>query len=123
MCVLFLRSPRGGWSKQHTHPDALLMPDAAKKDPGVPNSFPYKDEVLQEAAARKARLEEERERQKEERRRQLQERRQITTDMSMTEIARFAERQQREFEKKVERSATLMVNEKGVAVKGARAAA
>ena len=97
---------------------------SGKKDPGIPNSFPFKDEVLQEAVAAKARMEQERERQKEARRLHMQERRNmITSNMTMVELARFAESKQKEFDRKVIVNATEMLNEKGIKVKGAETAA
>ena len=76
--------------------------------------------MLREAAEAKARAEAERERQKEARRNAMNEKRQlITSNMSMTEMARFADSKAREFERRVKTESNAMLNERGMSVKGA----
>ncbi len=48
----------------------LLYVAEKRKDPGVPNSLPFKETILKEAEDRKRRAEEERERQKEKRKKE-----------------------------------------------------
>jgi nuclear GTP-binding protein len=67
-----------------------------KKDPGIPNSLPFKDKILQEAEERKQRAAELRQHQKEERQKLMAEKRQ----MSLTQVAEDAQRRVDQFEQK-----------------------
>lgn len=55
------------------------LPLELKKDPGVPNSWPLKEEFLQKMENQKAKLEMEKQKQKEARRKELKKRRSLTS--------------------------------------------
>jgi len=67
-----------------------------KKDPGIPNSLPFKDKILQEAEERKQQAAELRQHQKEERQKLMAEKRQL----SLAQVAADAERRSSQFEQK-----------------------
>ena len=68
----------------------------SKKDPGIPNSFPFKEEVLREAEIRKQRLEEERQMQKD---RQKAARAKLTNEKrSLSELVKDASVRREKFE-------------------------
>ena len=67
-----------------------------KKDPGIPNLFPFKEQLLQQFQARKERAEGEKERQRLQRQREHAKRRQ-----SLQGIQKDAQKRAKEFEKKV----------------------
>lgn len=66
------------------------------KDPGIPNSFPFKEEVLQQLQERKARAEEDRERQKSQRFKEVNKKRKLEL------LQKDAQKRAKEFEKKQE---------------------
>lgn len=69
-----------------------------KKDPGIPNLYPYKEQLLKQLQDRKERLEDEKQRQKEQRRREQIKRR------SLQSLQRDAAKRTKQYEKKVHRS-------------------
>lgn len=67
-----------------------------KKDPGIPNLFPFKEQLLQQMQARKERVEGERERQKLQRQREHAKKRR-----SLQGLKNDADKRQKEYERKV----------------------
>ena len=67
-----------------------------KKDPGIPNLFPFKEQLLQQMQARKERVEGEKERQRQQRQLEHAKRRR-----SLQALKNDAQRRVGEFEKKV----------------------
>ncbi len=70
-----------------------------KKDLGVPNAAPFKEQVLKEAEDRKRRLEEERERQKEKRKKERQAL--LDKKRNLQSIVKDAQKRTDDFNKKV----------------------
>ncbi len=66
-----------------------------KKDPGIPNLFPFKEQLLKQMEDRKARIEETKVRQKAQRQKEQTKRR------SLQGLTNDAQKRTREFEKKV----------------------
>ena len=75
----------------HTHP---YFPEL-KKDPGIPNLYPFKEQLLKQIEEKKMRAEEERERQKRERQREHAKRR------SLQGLQNDARKRTKDFEKRV----------------------
>ncbi|XP_068713404.1 guanine nucleotide-binding protein-like 3 homolog isoform X1 [Montipora foliosa] len=65
-----------------------------KKDPGVPNLFPFKEEILKQSEERRRRAEETNERRKQNRRKEMNKKRNLES------LQKDAEKRQKEFEKK-----------------------
>ena len=86
-----------------THP---LCVSELKKDPGIPNLFPFKEQLLQQMQARKERVEGERERQKLQRQREQAKKRR-----SLQSMQNDVQKRQKEFEKKVNMLLLLVVFE------------
>ena len=70
-----------------------------KKDPGVPNAAPFKEQILKEAEEVKRRLEEERQKQKEKRKRERQ--KILDKKRNLDSIVKDAQKRTDEFNKKV----------------------
>eukprot|EP00794_Sanderia_malayensis_P006030 gene6030-6731_t len=70
----------------------------SRKDPGIPNSFPFKEKVLQELEERKQRALEEKERQKKQRFKEVNKKRKLEL------LQKDAEKRAKEFEKKQEQT-------------------
>ena len=75
----------------HTHP---YFPEL-KKDPGIPNLYPFKEQLLKQIEEKKMRAEEERERQKRQRQKEHAKRR------SLQGLQNDARKRTKEFEKRV----------------------
>ena len=73
----------------------LLPPVELKKDPGIPNLYPFKEQLLKQIEDKKQRAEEERARQKQQRQREQNKKR------SLQGLQNDAQKRTREFEKKV----------------------
>ena len=82
---------------QQTYPDLMLFIYfvGLKKDPGIPNLFPFKEQLLKQMEERKQRSEDEKARQKLQRKKKQNERR------SLQGLQNDALKRTREFEKKV----------------------
>ncbi|XP_039269910.2 guanine nucleotide-binding protein-like 3 homolog [Styela clava] len=73
---------------------------AKKKDPGIPNDCPFKEEILREAEIRKQRLAEQKERQKEERRKMFNKQRDLKIEGNDLEsFQKGILKRQKDFEK------------------------
>lgn len=75
-----------------------------KKDPGIPNLFPFKEQLLQQMQARKERVEGEKERQRLQRKQEHAKKRR-----SLQGMQNDAQKKTREFEKKVRLGRTAVV--------------
>ncbi|XP_041350346.1 guanine nucleotide-binding protein-like 3 homolog [Gigantopelta aegis] len=69
-----------------------------RKDPGIPNSLPFKEQILQEAEKRKIRAQEEQNRLKEKRKKERE--RLLTKKRNLDNLVQDAYKKQREFEKR-----------------------
>ncbi|XP_045165338.2 guanine nucleotide-binding protein-like 3 homolog [Mercenaria mercenaria] len=80
--------------------DAKKNPNANKKrkDPGVPNSLPFKENILKEAEDRKRQLEEERQKQKERRKKERQ--KLLDKKRSLDGMVKDAQKRANEFDRK-----------------------
>ena len=76
------------------HPCTLISPEI-KKDPGIPNLYPFKEQLLKQIEEKKLKAEEERERQKRQRQREHAKRR------SLQGLQNDAQKRTKEFEKRV----------------------
>ncbi|XP_062522598.1 guanine nucleotide-binding protein-like 3 homolog [Corticium candelabrum] len=74
-----------------------------KKDPGIPNLFPFKDQILKQAEEKKRRLEEVKQRQKEQRKKEHAKRRKLG---SLQNLQKDAARRSADFEKKMTSSSS-----------------
>ncbi|KAI0218800.1 Guanine nucleotide-binding protein-like 3 [Lamellibrachia satsuma] len=70
----------------------------SKKDPGVPNSYPFKEQILQEAEEHKRRLEEERLKQKEKRKKERQ--KLMDKKRNLSSLVTDAQKRTQEFDRK-----------------------
>lgn len=70
-----------------------------RKDPGVPNAAPFKEQVLKEAEERRRRLEQEKERQKEKRKKERQAI--LEKKRNLSSLVKDAQKRTDEFNKKV----------------------
>ncbi|XP_064632401.1 guanine nucleotide-binding protein-like 3 homolog [Lineus longissimus] len=88
-------------AKKNPHPKK-------KKDPGIPNSYPFKDQILKEAEERKNRIEAERERMREKRKKDRV--RLLEKKRSLSSLVTDAQKRSAAFEKKqaVTQGATAM---------------
>ena len=77
-----------------THTHTLVSPEI-KKDPGIPNLYPFKEQLLKQIEEKKVKAEEERERQKRQRQREHAKRR------SLQGLQNDARKRTKEFEKRV----------------------
>lgn len=82
---------RAPYVHTHTHTHFLEL----KKDPGIPNLYPFKEQLLKQMEQRKMRTEEERERQKRQRQREHAKKR------SLQGLQNDAQKRTKEFEKRV----------------------
>lgn len=73
----------------------ILLYTEIKKDPGIPNLFPFKEQLLKQMEDRKVRAEENKARQKAQRQKEQAKRR------SLQGLTNDAQKRTREFEKKV----------------------
>ena len=74
----------------------IYLVPGLKKDPGIPNLFPFKEQLLKQMEERKQRSEDERARQKQQRKREQNKKR------SLQGLQNDALRRTRDFEKKVD---------------------
>ena len=77
------------------HFNLIMSLSEMKKDPGIPNLFPFKEQLLKQMEDRKQRAEEQRARQKAQRHKEHAKRR------SLQGLQNDAQKRTREFEKKV----------------------